>query len=55
MLAYRNRPGRVLVLYDEDERIAPRAAATLVQRGYGNVYLLSGGLRVSRGETVECL
>jgi len=30
-------------LYDNDEKIAPEAAATLVQRGYDNVFMLSGG------------
>ncbi|CAH8541048.1 unnamed protein product [Dicrocoelium dendriticum] len=47
MLAFRNQPGRIIVLYDEDERIAPRAATTLVQRGYSNLYLLSGGLKLA--------
>jgi len=30
-------------LYDNDEKIAPGAATTLVQRGYDNVFMLSGG------------
>ncbi|KAK4470808.1 hypothetical protein MN116_006328 [Schistosoma mekongi] len=47
MLAYRNRPDHIIILYDEDERLAPRAATTLVQRGYCNLFLLSGGLKVA--------
>ncbi|CAL8099230.1 unnamed protein product [Calicophoron daubneyi] len=47
MLSYRNKSGRIIILYDEDERISPRAATTLVQRGYVNLYLLSGGLRLA--------
>lgn len=47
MLAFRNKPGHIIIIYDEDERIAPRAATTLVQRGYCNLFLLSGGLKVS--------
>jgi len=33
----------VILLYDNDEKIAPAAATTLVQRGYDNVFMLSGG------------
>jgi rhodanese-related sulfurtransferase len=43
MLAYKNQPGKIIVLYDDDERICPKAATTLVQRGYDNLFLLSGG------------
>ena len=39
----KNQPGRIIVVYDEDERIAPQAATTLVQRGYDNLFMLSGG------------
>lgn len=43
LLAYKNQEGKIIVLYDEDEKIAPRAAATLVERGYDNIFMLSGG------------
>lgn len=33
----------VILLYDNDEKIAPGAATTLVQRGYDNIFMLSGG------------
>jgi len=33
----------VILLYDNDEKIAPAAATTLVQRGYDNIFMLSGG------------
>ncbi|TGZ61842.1 hypothetical protein CRM22_007760 [Opisthorchis felineus] len=46
MLAFRNKPGRIIIVYDEDERLAPRGATTLVQRGYCNIFLLSGGLKI---------
>jgi hypothetical protein len=39
----KNREGKIIVIYDEDERIAPYAATTLVQRGYDNLFMLSGG------------
>ena len=39
----KNIPGKIIVIYDEDERIAPNAATTLVQRGYDNLFILSGG------------
>lgn len=31
-------------MYDEDERIAPQAATTFVQREVDNVFMLSGGM-----------
>ena len=40
---YINKPGRIIVLYDEDEGIAHKAATTFVQRGVNNVFMLSGG------------
>lgn len=43
MLAFKNQPGKIIVAYDDDERICPKAATTLVQRGYDNLFLLSGG------------
>jgi len=33
----------VILLYDNDEKVAPAAATTLVQRGYDNIFMLSGG------------
>lgn len=47
MLAYKNQSGKIIVVYDDDERIAPRAASTLVQRGYDNLFMLSGGLKLA--------
>ncbi|XP_033746457.1 centrosomal protein of 41 kDa-like isoform X3 [Pecten maximus] len=47
MLAYRNQPGKIIVVYDEDETIAHEVATTLVQRFYENLFLLSGGMRVA--------
>mmetsp|Transcript_16794 Transcript_16794/g.43641 ORF Transcript_16794/g.43641 Transcript_16794/m.43641 type:complete len:350 (+) Transcript_16794:61-1110(+) len=46
MYAYINKPDRMLIVYDLDEKIGPKAAETFVQRGVDNVFLLSGGLRV---------
>ena len=37
----------MILLYDNDEKIAPGAATTLVQRGYDNIFMLSGGKNVS--------
>lgn len=39
----KNRPGKIIILYDEDERIASAAATTFVQRDVENVFMLSGG------------
>jgi len=46
ILQYRNSPGKILVLYDEDERMAVSAGTTMAQRGFDNIFVLSGGLKV---------
>ncbi|XP_013404843.1 centrosomal protein of 41 kDa-like isoform X1 [Lingula anatina] len=45
LLAYRNQPGKIIVIYDDDERIAPHVATVMVERGYENLFMLSGGLK----------
>jgi centrosomal protein CEP41 len=47
MLAYKNKEGKVILIYDDDERLAAMAATTLVQRGYDNIFMLSGGLKMA--------
>ncbi|GAB1610868.1 hypothetical protein Ahia01_001373600, partial [Argonauta hians] len=47
MLAYKNQPGRLILLYDYDESISPRVASTITERGFDNLFLLSGGLKVA--------
>lgn len=44
MSAYKNQPGKMIVLYDSEEVYSTKVASTLVQRGYENIYVLSGGL-----------
>merc|ERR1740138_1822820 len=41
---FRNRDGKLIILYDDDERLAAAAAHQLVHRGFENVFVLSGGL-----------
>lgn len=48
MLIFRNKPGHIIICYDEDERLAPRVATVLTERGYDNIFVLSGGLKVSQ-------
>jgi hypothetical protein len=47
MLKFKNVEGKLIVLVDNDETLATRFATTLIQRGYDNVFVLSGGLRVA--------
>ena len=47
MLRVKNKPGMILVVIDDDESLARQVATTLTQRGYDNVFMLSGGLRVA--------
>jgi len=55
MLRLKNKPRAVIVVYDDDESIASKAATTLTQRGYDNVFMLSGGLRVASRKFPESL
>jgi len=48
MLYYKNKEGKLIVVYDFDESIAHKFATTLVQRGYDNVFMLSGGIRITQ-------
>jgi centrosomal protein CEP41 len=44
MYRFRNKEGMLIVLYDNDERLAAAAAHQLAHRGFDNVYVLSRGL-----------
>lgn len=41
---YKNREGNLIILYEDMERIACDAAATLMSRGFDNLYVVTGGL-----------
>ncbi|KAK5866883.1 hypothetical protein PBY51_011422 [Eleginops maclovinus] len=46
VLEYKNAAGKIIIVYDEDERIASQAATIMCERGFENLYMLSGGLKV---------
>jgi centrosomal protein CEP41 len=46
ILEYRNRSGRVIIVYDEDETIAPQVTTNFIQKDVDNVFMLSGGMKV---------
>ncbi|XP_061629854.1 centrosomal protein of 41 kDa isoform X1 [Phyllopteryx taeniolatus] len=46
VLEYKNAKDKIIIVYDEDERIASQAATSMCQRGFENLFLLSGGLKV---------
>ncbi|ERE89511.1 centrosomal protein [Cricetulus griseus] len=43
ILEYKNAHGKIIILYDEDERLASQAATTMCERGFENLFMLSGG------------
>lgn len=55
MLHYKNKEGKLIIVYDYDESISHKFATTLVQRGYDNVFMLSGGIRVTQIKFPNCL
>ncbi|XP_075577592.1 centrosomal protein of 41 kDa isoform X4 [Pelecanus crispus] len=50
ILEYKNAHGKIIILYDNDERLASQAATTMCERGFENLFMLSGG-RLSRGSS----
>jgi len=54
MLLFKNKPGKIIVVYDADEKIAPHVATVLVQRGIDNVIMLSGGLKLLNKKFPSC-
>ena len=48
MLRFKNRKDKLIIIYDHDESRASRCATTLVERGYDNVFMLSGGVKVAQ-------
>lgn len=46
VLDYKNAAGKIIIVYDEDERIASQAATTMCERGCENLFMLSGGLKI---------
>ncbi|KNE73392.1 hypothetical protein AMAG_17588 [Allomyces macrogynus ATCC 38327] len=44
LVMYRNKENKIIVLYDNDECIAAPAAQILCERGFENVFILTGGM-----------
>ena len=44
---FKNREGKLIVVYDYDEQTAAKFATTMMERGYDNVFMLGGSLRVA--------
>ncbi|GAQ82153.1 hypothetical protein KFL_001020040 [Klebsormidium nitens] len=55
LLAYMNKEGKAVVLYDEDERIAAAAANLLYEKNTDNVFIVSGGLRRVAADAPELI
>lgn len=54
MLLFKNKPGKIIIVYDADEKIATHVATVLVQRGIDNVIMLSGGLKILNRKFPSC-
>ncbi|XP_021239918.1 centrosomal protein of 41 kDa isoform X2 [Numida meleagris] len=55
ILEYKNAHGKIIILYDDDERLASQAATTMCERGFENLFMLSGGLKVLAQKVPEGL
>lgn len=45
LYTFRNKPGCLIIVYCDDERVSCEAAKVLVGRGTDNVYVLTGGMK----------
>ena len=45
LYTFRNKPGCLIIVYCDDERVSSEAAKVLVGRGTDNIYLLTGGMK----------
>ncbi|XP_028398464.1 centrosomal protein of 41 kDa A-like [Dendronephthya gigantea] len=52
--SFKSKEGKIIIVYDEDERYAPNVATTLVQRDFDNIFMLSGGMKVLNKRFPEC-
>ena len=52
---FKNKEGKLIILYDADERLAAAAAHQLTHRGFENVFVLSGGLNVFADRFPVCV
>ena len=50
---FRNKEGKIIIVYDNDERLGQPTATTLFQKDIDNVFLLTGGLRRFADEYLE--
>ena len=41
---FRNQPNKMIIVYLDDERIGTEIAQKMVEKGYENAFLLSGGI-----------
>jgi len=54
MLAVKNKAGKIIIVYDDDEKVATHVATVLVQRDIDNVIMLSGGMKVLNKKFPGC-
>ena len=56
LLRFKNHPDKIIVVYMEEERMGSHYSKVLFEKGFDNVYLLSGGMEkflVEHREMVE--
>ena len=55
MFRLKNQPGKLIIVYAGDERPGVESAQKLAQRGFENIYLLTGGLEEFTKQYWQCL
>jgi centrosomal protein CEP41 len=52
---FKNKPDKLLVIYHEDERHGMLLARIIFEKGFDNLYLLSGGLHIFAKENPDLI
>lgn len=52
--SFKNKTGKIIVVYDDDEKLAPSVATSLIQKEVDNVIMLSGGMKVLHKKFPGC-
>lgn len=47
LYSYKNKADTMIIVYDDEEKVAAGVATAFVQKGWENVFLMSGGLKIA--------
>jgi centrosomal protein CEP41 len=54
LLRFKNNPDKIIVVYMSDERLGTQYSKILFEKGFDNIYLLTGGLEKFMEAGIDC-